>query len=371
MKKILFIATVVKQHIIPFHIPHLEMLKKNGYEVHVAARNDYEDAEKCSIPFCDKFYDLPFERFPLKKDNIKVYIKLKKIIKQTDYDIIHCHTPVGGLIGRLASIESRKKGTKLIYTAHGFHFYKGAPFFNWIVYYPIEKCLSYYTDILITINNEDYMRAKKFGAKTVKYIPGVGIDSEKITNRHFDRKNIRESIGFSNDDFIILSVGELNKNKNHQSIIRSIANLDKEHIKYIICGKGPLENELKSLTKELKLDAQVKFLGFRNDINEVMNEVDLFAFPSLREGLSLSLMEAMSKGLPVVCSNIRGNIDLIKEKKGGYLLKPNDIKGFSKVIDSLATSTSLRKKMGENNIIEVERFSLKKVMKEMKAIYSE
>ena len=138
MKKVLFVATVVKLHIMVFHIPYLEWFKKNGYEVHVAARNDYDNKDECIIPFCDRFHDLPFERSPIRKNNLQVYKDLKNIIDTEQYEIIHCHTPMGGAIGRLAARSARKKGTKVIYTAHGFHFFKGAPLVNWLAYYPAE-----------------------------------------------------------------------------------------------------------------------------------------------------------------------------------------------------------------------------------------
>ena len=161
MKKVLFVATVVKTHIMVFHIPYLEWFKKNGYEVHVCAKNDYENKDECIIPYCDKYHDLPFERSPFKANNLKVYKKLKEIINTNNYDIIHCHTPMGGALTRLAAHKARNRGTKVLYTAHGFHFYKGSPLINWLVYYPVERWLARYTDVLITINEEDYNRIKE------------------------------------------------------------------------------------------------------------------------------------------------------------------------------------------------------------------
>ena len=211
MKKVLFVATVVKLHIMVFHIPYLEWFKKNGYEVHVAARNDYDNKDECIIPFCDRFHDLPFERSPIRKNNLQVYKDLKNIIDTEQYEIIHCHTPMGGAIGRLAARSARKKGTKVIYTAHGFHFFKGAPLVNWLAYYPAERWLAKYTDVLITINTEDYEIAKKFKVNRIEYVPGVGIDTDKFKNIEVNRTEKRESLGVSEDDFMIISVGELNK----------------------------------------------------------------------------------------------------------------------------------------------------------------
>ena len=370
MKKVLFVATVVKLHIMVFHIPYLEWFKKNGYEVHVVARNDYENKEECVIPFCDKFHDLPFERSPFKKKNLQVYKELKKIIDIEEYDIIHCHTPMGGAIGRLAAHSKRGKGTKLIYTAHGFHFYKGSPLINWLVYYPVEKWLARYTDTLITINKEDYERAKsKFSAKRVLYVPGVGIDLEKFNKVELDRDLKRNEIGLQENAFVILSVGELNKNKNHEIIIRSIAKLDNTNIHYIVCGQGELDEYLWNLSMEIGLENQVHLLGFRRDIFELCKISDMFAFPSYREGLSLSLMEAMANGLPVVCSNIRGNSDLIESGKGGYLVGHSDIDEYAKYINELISDDELRNEFGEFNHKMIERYSIDNVLKKMKDIY--
>lgn len=369
MKKVLFVATVVKLHIMVFHIPFLKWFKENGYEVHVAARNDYDDKQECNIPFCDKFYDLPFERSPFKGNNIIVTKELKEIIGDNEYEIIHCHTPIGGVIGRLAGRNARNRGTKIIYTAHGFHFYKGAPLINWLVYYPVEWWLARYTDILITINEEDFKRANTFQCRNIEYVPGVGVDNKLFNNIDEDWKEKRESIGIKDNDFMILSVGELNKNKNHQVIIKAISRLKNKEIKYVICGQGSLEKKLKDLVVECNLQAQVIFLGFRNDIPELLNAADLFAFPSYREGLSLSLMEAMASGLPCVVSKIRGNVDLIKNNQGGYLIEANDIAGFQKGIDLLFNDDKKRKDYSLFNKEYIKSYSRLNVKEKMKQIY--
>ena len=180
MKKVLFVAKVVRSHIATFHLPYLKMFKEMGWETAVAAHNDYDDPRDCVIPNCDTFFDVPFERFPLSPNNVTSYRQLKKIIDAGEYDIIHCHTPVSAMITRLAALSARKRGTKVIYTAHGFHFFKGAPLINWLLYFPVEWFLARYTDALITINKEDYARAQKFAAKKVYYVPGVGIDTKKF-----------------------------------------------------------------------------------------------------------------------------------------------------------------------------------------------
>lgn len=367
MKKVLFVATVVKKHINVFHIPYLKWFKENGYETHVCARNDFEDEEMPEIPYCDKYYDFPFERSPFKAANIKIYQQLKSLIEINNYDIIHCHTPMGGVLTRLAAKKSRGNGTKVIYTAHGFHFYKGAPIKNWLLYYPIEKWLSRYTDVLITINKEDHSLASGFKSKELVYVPGVGIDVKKFSGTTVDSDKKRKELGVSNKDIVLLSVGELSQRKNHEVVIKALAKLNNPKIIYYICGQGDLENYLKDMAQILNV--RVRFLGFRKDIPEICAISDMYIFPSYQEGLPVALMEAMASGLAVVCSSIRGNTDLIENDKGGYLVKPNDIDGFAVNIEKLIDDRNLRKTMAKNNVSEVKKFQKEIVEAKMETIY--
>ena len=280
-KKVLFVATVVKTHINTFHLPFLKMFKEYGWEVHVAAKNDFVD-EPCVIPNCDRHFDIDFARSSFSKSNIKAYKQLKQIIETNHYDIIHCHTPVAGVLTRLAARTA--KGTTVIYTAHGFHFYQGAPLINWLVYYPVERVCGKFTDKLITINQEDYHRANSWSLRNngkIYYVPGIGVDLEEIQNISINKVQKKKEIG--NKNFI-----------------------------YLICGNGELKEYLKNLAKELGVSDKVKFLGYRKDVLEIYKIADLFLFPSKREGLPCSLIEAMACGLPCVASDVRGNKDLLR-----------------------------------------------------------
>lgn len=372
MKKVLFVATVVKNHIMEFHIPYLKMFKEAGWETAVAARNDYENPRDCQIPYCDTYYDIPFERSPFKPGNLEAYRKLKRIIDVGHYDIIHCHTPVGAALTRLAARESRKRGTKVIYTAHGFHFYKGAPLLNWIIFYPVERWLAHYTDTLITINKEDYERAKSFKAGRVCYVPGVGVDLKKFNAGYVNKEQKRKEIGVSADDFVLLSVGELIPRKNHEVVIRALSvlkQLDKlNHIEYVICGRGAYETDLKKLAEGLDVADHVHFLGYRNDISEICNCADLFVFMSHQEGLPVALMEAMACGLPAVCSNIRGNTDLIEDGVTG-LLANNTPEEVAESISEMKNDTALRNRVASAALQKIKQFDLSSVEDEMSKIY--
>lgn len=367
--KVLFVATVVKAHINTFHLPYIKFFKEKGYETHVGAKNDFCGCD-CIIPNCDVYHEISFERFPMNKNNIKAYRQLKKIINENNYEIIHCNTPVAAMLTRFAARKSRKNGTRVIYTAHGFHFFKGAPLLNWLIYYPIEKICSYITDDLITINQEDYeLASNKMKAKNIHYVPGVGVDTKEYEQLEINKDRKKRELNIPGDCIMLLSVGELNKNKNHEVIIRGLSKIDKSNIHYVIAGRGKTEEYLINLSKDLGVENQVHLLGFRNDIVELCKVADVFCFPSYREGLSLSLMEAMACGLPVVCSDIRGNIDLVKNNIGGYLCSPNKIECFENTIRVLASNRELRIRMGKYNQEFIKQFDAEIITKIMSEIY--
>jgi len=372
-KKILFAATVVKTHIMEFHIPFLKMLKEMGWETAVAARNDYEDPADCVIPYCDAYYDIPFERIPWKSGNIGAYRQMKKLIDEGQFDIVHCHTPVGAMIARLAAAGARKRGTTLIYTAHGFHFYKGASPVHWLAYYPVEWILAHLTDILVTMNREDYALAqKKMHAKRIVYIPGIGIDTRRFAPGMTDPKEKRRELGLGEADFLILTVAEMTKNKNHSTVLKALALLkdtpEFERTRYLICGRGENEANLRAEAETLGITDHVVFLGYRHDVPDLCRCSDLFAFMSFREGLPVALMEAMSSGLPTVCSRIRGNTDLIDDGVEGLIVE-NSPEGVAEGIRKLQVDSGLRQQLGRAAMEKVKQFDQENVHRIMKDIY--
>lgn len=372
MPKVLFVATVVKKHIMEFHLPFLKMFQEHGWQTAVAARNDYDDPADCQIPFCNDYYDIPFERNPFKAGNLTAYKKLKQIIDKGQYDIIHCHTPVGAALARLAAREERKKGTKVIYTAHGFHFYKGAPLLNWLIFYPVERWLAHDTDVLITINQEDYQRAQHFKAGKVVYVPGVGVDLKKFHVDVTDKTAKRQELGLAADDFVLLSVGELIPRKNHQVVLRALGRLQEQgklgNIQYLICGQGVKMDELKELAKSLDIANHVHFLGYRRDIPDICSASDVFMFMSLQEGLPVALMEAMACGLPAVCTNIRGNTDLIENGVTGFLAD-NTPEATAEAIQKMKSNPALRDGLAAHALERVKQFDLMNILPIMEKVY--
>ena len=370
MKKVLFVATVVRLHINMFHKPYIRWFHEQGWQVDVAANNDYDNKEECIIPCCDHFYCIPFERNPIKIRNLEAYKQFKKLLDGEKYDIVHCHTPMGSVITRLAVSSARKHGTKVIYTAHGFHFYKGAPALNWLVYYPIERILAHRTDLLITMNDEDYTRAKKFPAKRVEKVHGVGLDLNKfVRSTPEEKEKIRKALKLRTDNIFAISVAQLIKRKNHIVLIRAVAELQNPKFHLFICGDGAQENELKMEAKKLGIWKQVHFLGFRKDVYKICSSADLFLFASLQEGLPVAIMEAMACRLPIIASRIRGNTDLIDEGKGGYLVEAKDVQGF---VDAIQTAISDKERLIEMeayNYLKIQNYGEEAVLKEMSALY--
>lgn len=373
MKTVLVITSVASM-VDQFFIPTLELFQNMEYEVHVAC--NFEKGNTCSdervLELKSKlrarnilYHQIDFARKVSKvSENIRAYKEVFKLVSDHKYDIIHCHSPIGGLITRLAARKARKNGTKVIYTAHGFHFYKGAPLKNWLLYYPAEKLCAHFTDVLITINQEDYALAKrKMKAKRVEYVPGVGIDLTKFGQVAVDKSAKRKELGIPEDSTLLLSVGELNENKNHETVIRAISDMD---VYYIIAGRGDLEEQLCLTIKKLGLTNRVKLLGYRKDIVELCKTADVFVFPSFREGLSVSVMEAMASGLPCVVSRIRGNTDLIDEN-GGALFDPHSVDNCNNAINSVCSLSMTE--LGSYNREKIKSFELSEVNRQMKELY--
>ena len=369
MKKVLFTATV-DSHILNFHLPFLKFFKDNGYEVHVATNGDEQ------IPYCDYKHVISLERSPFKIKNIKAIFELKKICEKEKFDIIHTHTPMGSVVTRLAANKYRKKyGTRVIYTAHGFHFYSGAPLVNWLLYYPVEKYLAKKTDTMILINQEDYMLAKKNFSKKCKdiqYVPGVGINIDKFKNE--SNLIIRKQLGLSDKSFIMTCVARLDKNKNQSFLINVMELLkDENDIYLLLVGPDELNGYYQKIVSDKKLDDKVFFLGLRNDISVILNNSDIVVSSSLREGLPVNIMEAYACGKPVVALGCRGAKDLISNGENGFVVDINSDKKmifFADYIKTLKNDKELYTKISTNNILKIQKYGINKIMFTMKQIYN-
>lgn len=380
MKKVLIVASVVS-FIEWFNKENVEFLSQElGCEVHIACNFNYmndTDIERTQnyIAKLNRqgiiLHNIEFARSPFSLSNIKAYKELKSILNAENFDLVHCHTPTASMMTRLAAKRARKHGSTVMYTCHGFHFHKSSSKKNWILFYPVERFLSRKCDYIVTINKEDYNRAKNFHCDNVRYIPSVGVDINRIRNLQIDKPSKKMEIGVPPDKILIISAGELIERKNHEVIIRALAKINSPDIYYAIAGKGPLKDYLTNLANDLGILDRVIFLGFRTDVFELYHAADISAFPSKIEGLGLAGVEAMAAGVPLVSSNVHGILDYVIDGKTGYAIDPKDVDGYAKAIKKLVDDTALRESMKADCLAAVEPFEITNALNVMWDIYKE
>lgn len=368
--KVLLTATV-QSHICQFHKPLVEILHNYGYEVHVAARNNLAEKNGLKLNFVEKVYDVPFARSPKSKDNFRAYKELKRIVEKNHYDVIHCNTPMGGIITRLAA-RKKKNGTKVYYTAHGFHFYKGAPKKNWIVFYPIEKFFSRLTDKLITITQEDYELAKRKFHCDIERIHGVGVDEKRYYAVPKEEKNkIRKDLGYSEEQKIILCVGELLPNKNQKMIISAMRGIAKQYAeaKLLIAGNGPEKENLEELIRNYQLENNVEMLGYVTNLQEYQKIADICVTCSKREGLPLNVVEAMLAETPVVATQNRGHRELLRDGETGFLVDVDDDILLEKRVLELLSDEKTYERIQLNAKNYAQAYTCNHVKRELMKVY--
>ena len=349
--------------------PCLVNALKMGYDVYYGVNRNNPESLNCNLPI--HLYDShTYRSITAIKDNIIAYHNAKDIVSKGNIEVIHCNTPIGGLIGRL--IGKNYHIDKVIYTAHGFHFFKGAPLFNRTILKMAERIMAHWTDAIITMNEEDYQSALKFklrkGGKVYK-VHGVGITLDDFSDIQVDYKTKRAELGLKDTDIVCISAGDLVARKNYCIAIEALAKIKNNNVHYLICGVGPEKDNLEKLAVENEIAERIHFLGFRSDVKELMKISDIFLFTTLQEGMPRSMMEAMASGLPCIASKIRGNVDLLDEGQGGYLREPSDLEGISECISSLLDNPSLREKMGKYNLEIIKSYDVKVVIREIEKIY--
>lgn len=367
--KILFVATV-RSHIGQFHMPFIHWLTEQGHEVHAAFRDNSADKQGLDLSAIHKVFEIPFERNPMKLENIAAYFALKKVIDAEHYDVIHCHTPMGAVITRLAAGGARKHGTKVFYTAHGFHFYRGASRKNWLMFYPVEKLLASRTDVLITINQEDYDLAvrKKFRAGRIVRINGVGVDLSKFSVATEDEKReARRTLGIPEDQFVMLYAADLSKRKNQSMLFRALHRIKDEipNMCLLLPGQPILQKEYEQQCAQLGISDQVCFMGYRRDIDQLLAACDCVVSSSRQEGLPINLIEAAARGKYIIATDVRGNADVVKQSGYGTLVMLNDDAAMAEAIKRFHRGECSTK----NNENAVAVYDQSAIIKELKEIY--
>lgn len=379
MKKKALIVTTISGFVPQFAMNDVRILQSEGYEVHYASnfRNPIYSFDKKMLKEQGIIlHQVDIFKSPIKlRRHLSAIKQLVNIIDTEKINLVHCHNPMGGVDGRYAAHYSKMKPVT-IYTAHGFHFYKGAPTINWLLYYTMERWMAHKTDILVTINKEDYKRSKKFHLKKnglVRQIHGVGVDMKrfKASNDISKTGSIRDSIGVPRDAFHIVTAAEINDNKNQSVVIKAIAQCEYDDIYYSLCGKGPEEKKLRKLIDELGLQDRVRLLGYRTDMDEILRSADCFAFPSIREGLGVAAIEALSSSVPLIVADNRGTREYAVSEENAYICDSSDVDEFKRAIVELHDDAEKRKLMAERCRDSVRKFSKDNNNTLMTSIYHE
>jgi glycosyltransferase involved in cell wall biosynthesis len=363
MKRALLVSTVARQFYL-FEKANIEVLEELGYEIHCAA--DMNDRDKRLSEIRHQMHHVAFSRSPISLKNISAAVRLAQLIRTIRPELIHCHSPVGGVVGRL--IASMLGVQKIIYTAHGFHFFKGSTILSWTLFYPLERALARLCHYLITINEEDYRLAQSFGGPEVIKLPGIGIDTRSNREESPRALFIAEQ-NLPSNACIVLMIAEMIPRKNHKVALQAFARVRDEQLHLVLCGNGALQQDLQRLAQNLGVAERVHFLGYRDDVNRILAASDLFLLTSLQEGLPVATLEAMNHGLPVICSDVRGNRDLIHKGRGGYLCAPSDVEAFAERIDQLKSDPLLRQKLGYYNKERIKQFDSEVVKSTMRTVY--
>lgn len=368
--RILYVTTI-SNTVNAFLVPHIRMLINYGHQVDVAF-NLVQEVHPELVRLGCKVHNVKFQRSVFKRENIAAYKEIKKIVRKEKYDLVHTHTPIASFLTRLAC--KNIPGLKIFYTAHGFHFFQGSPLKNWLLYYSAEKISANWTNVLITMNEEDYKNAKRImNMKGEVYkVNGVGIDLSKFYPQTKESKNkLRMEYGYTSDDFILIYVGELSYRKNQEFLIKSVNQLVHKipNLKVLLVGDGPLKEDYKNLVINLGVQNHIEFLGYRTDVDKLMLLSDIAVSTSRQEGLPVNVMEAMATGLPLVVTDCRGNRDLVKNNENGFVLKLNDLNGFVTSVEKLYNSIELKRDFAKKNIDLVERYKLETVLSELENIY--
>ena len=375
MKKILYVTTI-SGFLPQFELNDVKIIQEMGYEVHYASNFDNPIYKFDKEELTEKgivLHHIDVMKSPLSiNKNIKAVKQLRNIIDTERINLIHCHNPMGAMTARYAAHTSKQKPL-VIYTAHGFHFYIGAPKLNWFLYYPAEKTAARWTDAIVTINKEDFERAqKKFRLKRdgfVEQIHGVGIDEHKFSSKPEIAKLKRKELNIPADAFHIVTAAELNDNKNQRVIIEALSMIKRDDVYYSICGKGPDKEKLEDLIEKYKLSDRVRLLGYRTDMDEVLQTADVFAFPSKREGLGIAAVEALSCGVPLIASDNRGTREYAVHNMNAIVCKSDSVTDFVKAIDKVSTNTKFLQMLRTNSRRSAMRFSMEETEKIMRSVY--
>ena len=366
MKKILLVANVAKEHVLKFHVPTIKALSEDGWQVDVACGG------KEDVPYCHHKYELPIDRSPFKTHFIRAIKQLRTIIDKEKYDVVYCHTEVGGIVARLAASPFRKQGLKVVKLDHGLYFYRGASWIQWFIHYPVDKWLSKKTDTFILINKEDYsLVTRRFRSCKTYLIDGIGIKTDKFQPVPTDIRAIyRTELHIPQDACVLIYFAEVSENKNQRYLLNGLKELVKQdkNIYLLLAGRDLTNGVMLLYAKRKGVDKHVRFLGWRDDVNNLYSMADICTASSIREGFGINIVEAMCCGIPVVATNNRGHATIIRDGENGLLVKLNDVSTFVKGVLELKNNPSKASQLADTASTEIEKYSSDVITKKIVCI---
>jgi len=344
-------TTSVPSTVTAFLLPYVQHYRKRGWRVE-AASNGVTMSAKCVAAF-DAVHEVPWTRRPTDPVNLTAAAaRLRDIVRDGRFDIVHTHDPVAAFVTRLALRKLRRTGRpKVVYTAHGFHFYRGAPLAQRAIFQVIERVASRWTDHLIVINQEDLASAQRFPLARkgkVSLMPGIGIDRsyyDLATLSASEIERVRRELGLASGQPLFTMIAEFNPGKRHRDAVSALAASGLSTAVLALAGEGPLMAETRALAEHVGIGDRVKLLGYRTDIPALVAASAAILLPSEREGLPRSLMEASALERPVIASRIRGVSELVTEQTG-FLHAVGDVDAIAEAMRTVANDPEGMLRMG-------------------------
>lgn len=367
----LLVVTTVPITIRSFLLPYIQHFKNLGWQVDGMAQGISATPECVSA--CDRVWDIQWSRNVLDPRNLLAGVsRVQAVVKAGNYDLVHVHTPIAAFVTRYALKDFPK--TKVIYTAHGFHFYRGGNFLKNAIFFNLEKLAGGWTDYLITINREDETVAKKnqfLASERIYFTRGIGVDTNYYTDSRVadsDVRRVRQELNLATDDSLLLSIAEFTPRKRHRDLIEALAKLSHPQVHLALAGEGPLKDEIKQLAVKLGIVERVHFLGFRTDIPTLIQAASAVLLISQQEGLPRSVMEAMCLNTPVIGSDIRGTRDLL-EDGCGLLVDVGDTEAIAQAMAQVVEEPEKSAIMAQKAQAKIADYDLQQIIEQYSSIY--
>ncbi len=372
----LLIVASVPETLRAFLLPYAQHFRSLGWRVDAAARGGASD-EVVTEAF-DQVVDVPWSRSPLDPANLTTAAAtLRAHVRQERYDLVHVHDPIAAFVTRFALRRLRRTiGVRVVYTAHGFHFFKGNAAHRNAAFYLLELIASRWTDAQIVINREDEAAAKRWpfaSRDRVTYMPGIGVDMGRYDPAAVSEdevRAVRAELGLDPTSTLVTMLAEFNPGKRHRDLVDALARADRPELVIALAGVGPLEEAVRAQCARLGVAERVRFLGFRTDVPVLLRASAALALPSEREGLPRSIMEASCLERPVIATRIRGVTELVTPASG-YVVEVGDVEGLAEALQAIVDDPDGAAAKGRAGRVAMRTFDLAPVLGAHEALYAD